>query len=148
MSKVISGNDPIVYHKSEGADLQEKEKYTDWLISLGEVHSARIENLHYYFCSDEELLGMNKQFLNHDYYTDILTFPYGSNQEISGEIFISTDRVADNAASLKTTYEEELRRVMAHGLLHLLGYDDHSEEEVWEMRKLEDAALDMFHVKH
>lgn len=91
---------------------------------------------------------MNKQYLNHDYYTDILTFPYGSNQEISGEIFISTDRVAYNADDLNTEYEEELRRVMAHGLLHLLGYDDRSEEEVKEMRRLEDAALEMFHVKH
>ncbi len=148
MSKVISGNDPIVYHKSEGADLQQKEKYTDWLISVGEAHSVRIVNLHYHFCSDDEVLAMNKQYLNHDYYTDILTFPYGTSKDIQGEIFISTDRVAENASDLKSEYEEELRRVMAHGLLHLLGYDDHSDEDIREMRKQEDAALEMFHVKH
>ena len=92
-------------------------------------------------CTDEELLAINIKHLQHDYYTDIITFDYSKGTKISGELFISIDRVKDNAAALGVAIEVELRRVIAHGLLHLLGFKDKSDEEVVEMRMKEDEVL-------
>ena len=92
-------------------------------------------------CTDEELLAINIKHLQHDYYTDIITFDYSKGTKISGELFISIDRVKDNAAALGVAIEVELGRVIAHGLLHLLGFKDKSDEEVVEMRMKEDEVL-------
>ena len=99
-------------------------------------------------CSDELLLETNQKYLNHDYYTDIITFDYTEEDQISGDLMISYDRVKENAKKENVSVQEELRRVMAHGVLHLLGLKDKSEREAAEMRAQEDAALVLFHVEH
>jgi len=93
------------------------------------------------FCDDEYLLAMNREHLQHDYYTDIITFDYCDDDLLSGDLFISLDRVKDNAAKLEIDWLIELRRVMVHGVLHLIGYSDKSSKKKKEMRSAEDAAL-------
>jgi len=99
-------------------------------------------------CSDKRLLEVNQKYLNHDFYTDIITFDYSEGSEVSGDLMISYERVKENAAGQKVTVQHELRRVMVHGVLHLLGFKDKTEEDAAEMRSQEDAALDLFHVEH
>ena len=93
------------------------------------------------FCDDDKILEVNKEYLSHDYYTDIITFDYSLNQIISGDLFISIDRVKENANRYSKTFENELMRVVFHGVLHLCGYNDKSEEEVLVMRSKEDYYL-------
>jgi rRNA maturation RNase YbeY len=112
-----------------------------WFKRICAEESFMLSRLTLHFCSDEELLRMNNEHLQHDFYTDIITFDYSKHPIIKGELYISIDRVKDNAATLKTSEEKELHRVMAHGLLHLMGYGDKSEEESALMRKKEDWAL-------
>ncbi|WP_445386370.1 rRNA maturation RNase YbeY [Robiginitalea sp. IMCC44478] len=123
-------------------------KYTDWIIGCVGAYGKSIDYLNYIFCDDEYLLEKNKQYLSHDYYTDILTFPYESQKGIAGDIFISVDRVKENSNLYNSSSKEELRRVMIHGVLHLMGFGDKSKNEREEMRKEEDACLILFHVKH
>ena len=96
------------------------------------------------FCSDEHLLEMNRQYLNHDYYTDIITFDYSEEDEISGDLFVSVDRVYDNAVLNSVSRDNELKRVCVHGLLHMCGYGDKSEEDAMVMRAKEDYYLDKY----
>lgn len=103
--------------------------------------SLRLKKIDVHVCSDEELLVINKTHLNHDYYTDIITFDYSRGNRISGELFISLDRVMDNARALGVSYSLELKRVVAHGILHLTGLKDKTEEEIKEMRHKEDEVL-------
>lgn len=101
------------------------------------------------FCSDEELLTLNQEHLKHDYYTDIITFDYSTETYIAGDLFISIDRVLENACVEKVPFDEELHRVVYHGLLHLLGYNDKNQEEIRTMRSKENYYLTkLFHVKH
>lgn len=96
------------------------------------------------FCSDDELLEMNRKFLDHDYYTDIITFDYCEDKEVNGDLFISIDRVVDNAETIGVKYEDELRRVCVHGVLHLCGYKDKTEEEEKMMRIKENFYLERY----
>ena len=101
------------------------------------------------FCSDEELLSINQKHLDHDYFTDIITFDYSNGVYISGDLFISVDRVCDNMNIDSVSSNEELHRVVFHGILHLLGYNDKSRDEISMMREKEDYYLKkLFHVKH
>ena len=93
------------------------------------------------FCSDDYLLNINKQYLDHDYYTDIITFNYVENKTISGDLFISVERITENAANYDTDMEKELLRVIFHGILHLIGYNDKTEEEKKLMKEKEDFYL-------
>ena len=103
--------------------------------------------LQYIFCSDDRLLEINKQFLNHDYYTDIITFNLsGANQPINAEIYISVDRVRENAGDFNSSVPMELHRVIFHGALHLCGYKDKTRKDQTEMRKMEDKYLEMYSV--
>ncbi len=112
-----------------------------WIKAIVENNKKEVGEISYIFCSDEQLLEINKEFLNHDYYTDIITFDYSETDVVSGDLFISIERIKDNAKTLKTSYQEELHRVIIHGVLHLLGYKDKTEEESENMRKLEDECL-------
>lgn len=124
--------------------LEQEESVLDWLLLLLGHYQQTAEGINYVFCSDEHLLEMNKQHLEHDYLTDILTFPYSPpGAPVFADIYISIDRVRDNAGVFKVGFEDELHRVMTHGMLHLLGYDDASPEEKDEMRRLETEALAM-----
>ena len=110
-----------------------------WLKAAAETEGFKLNQLNCIFCSDEYLLGVNRQYLNHDFYTDIITFDNGEfEKEIEGDVFISIDRVRENAATFHKSFEEELMRVLVHGLLHLAGYGDKSEEEKKTMREKED----------
>ncbi|RDB03790.1 rRNA maturation RNase YbeY [Runella aurantiaca] len=117
-------------------------KTKSWLQSIIKAEGFMLNQLNYIFCSDEYLLNVNRQYLEHDFYTDIITFDNSEEEAVvEGDIFISIDRVKDNAQELKKPFEEELRRVLAHGILHLVGYDDHEDEQEQEMRAKEDFYL-------
>ncbi|MFP3596516.1 rRNA maturation RNase YbeY [Chryseobacterium sp. SIMBA_029] len=118
--------------------------YKKWLEDIILSEEKKLGEINYIFCDDEYLLKINQDYLQHDYYTDIITFDYVKGKTISGEIFVSLQRISDNASTLSKNYEEELRRVLAHGILHLSGYKDKSEEEEKEMRRKEDFYLDQF----
>jgi len=102
---------------------------------------AQLKKIDVYGVSDNELLSINNKHLNHDYYTDIITFDYSRGNRISGELLISVERVKDNAVTLGLTYESELSRVIAHGILHLIGFKDKTKEEAAVMRSKEDEVL-------
>lgn len=103
--------------------------------------TTRLKKIDVYGVSDEELLSINKKHLEHDYYTDIITFDYSRGNKISGELYVSLERVEENALALGLSYESELRRVVAHGILHLIGFKDKTEEEEKAMRSKEDEVL-------
>ena len=103
--------------------------------------TTRLKKIDVYGVSDEELLFINKKHLEHDYYTDIITFDYSRGNKISGELYVSLERVEENALALGLSYESELRRVVAHGILHLIGFKDKTEEEEKAMRSKEDEVL-------
>jgi len=114
-------------------------------------HKEQIEfqlpPISYIFCSDEYLLDINKTYLDHDYYTDIITFPYKQGKEIESDIFISIDRIKENAQSYGVTFDDELLRVIAHGVLHMVGYGDKTDEQQIEMTKMENQALDSWRAR-
>lgn len=115
--------------------------YKKWLEEIILSEKKKLGEINYIFCNDEYLLKVNQDYLQHDYYTDIITFDYVKGRTISGEIFVSLQRISDNASTLSKDYEEELRRVLAHGILHLSGYKDKLEEEEQLMRSKEDFYL-------
>ncbi|KQT22286.1 rRNA maturation factor [Chryseobacterium sp. Leaf404] len=116
-------------------------EYTKWLEEIIFSEGKKLGEINYIFCDDEYLLKVNQDYLQHDYYTDIITFDYVKGKTISGEIFVSLQRISDNASTLSKNFEEELRRVLAHGILHLSGYKDKTEEEEKLMRSREDFYL-------
>jgi probable rRNA maturation factor len=116
----------------------------NWIKAAALKESYGIEMLGYVFCSDEYLLEINEQFLKHDTYTDIVTFDYTEGKLLNGEMYISTDRVAENADKFDVEFNTELRRVMIHGLLHMCGYGDKTEDEITLMRNKEDYYLNLW----
>ena len=114
-----------------------------WLRLVAESEIRKIGNISIIFCSDTYLLDVNQKYLQHDYFTDIITFDYCEGDKLSGDLFISVDTVKDNALEYGTEFQDELNRVMVHGLLHLIGYDDHSEEDTKEMRAKENYYLSL-----
>jgi len=118
-----------------------KRLTSNWLKAVSGEAGKRLGDIGIIFCSDAFLLGINRRYLGHDYYTDIITFDYCEGDVLSGDLFISVDTVRDNAAFYGAPFEEELSRVIVHGLLHLIGYDDHSDSDTAAMRAAEDRAL-------
>jgi len=124
------------------------DSITETLPVLVSLESFELGDITLIFCTDEELLAINKEHLAHDYYTDIITFNYNTDSLISGDLFVSVDRVTDNAMQLGVSLEEELHRVCFHGVLHLLGYNDKTPNEIDAMRQKENFYLNkLFHVK-
>ncbi|ABG60734.1 rRNA maturation RNase YbeY [Cytophaga hutchinsonii] len=124
--------------------LRQRAEIRTWLNTIAKKEKYSILELNYIFCSDEYLLQMNRDFLDHDYYTDIITFDNSEVKgKIEGDIFISIDRVKDNAQLQHSTVKDELHRVLAHGLLHLTGYKDKTTKEKEMMRAKEDASLSL-----
>ncbi len=124
--------------------LKNKTLLKRWIISVIQKKKRKTGNIAFVFCSDDYLLNINKQYLNHDAYTDIVTFDYSKEdlkQSISGDIFISVDRVKENAIKFSKSFDEELHRVIIHGVLHLLGYADKTKSAKAEMTKQEDSCL-------
>ncbi|MFW2135104.1 rRNA maturation RNase YbeY [Chryseobacterium sp. TY4] len=122
--------------------------YTNWLEDLIITEGKKLGDINYILCDDEYLLKINQDFLQHDYYTDIITFDKVKGKTINADIFVSLQRVIDNAEEIGKTNDEELRRVLAHGLLHLVGYKDKSKAEQTEMRSKEDFYLALFNEKY
>jgi rRNA maturation RNase YbeY len=137
----------IKYHFEGDFSLSNHLNYTEWLVNVVHTEGKEVGELNYIFDSDEALLKLNRNYLNHDYFTDILTFDYSEGPLVSGDIFISEERVKDNAKTFEVKEEDEFRRVMVHGVLHLLGYKDETDEEKRLMRAKEDEMLLMFHVE-
>ncbi len=137
----------LFYKENVRFILRNKSEISKWLISIAKKHGKKITSLHYIFVNDKFLLGMNRKFLRHDTFTDIITFDYSeeskSNNSINGEIYISIERVNENALKFGKTEKEELHRVMAHGLLHLCGFNDKSVKDKKHMRSQEEIALDL-----
>lgn len=125
--------------------LPEKNKTKKWLREVTDLEGQKIGELNYIFCSDEYLYKINVEYLKHKTFTDIITFD-SSEQEgiIEGDVFVSIDRVRENAVKENVTFEKELKRVMSHGLLHLMGYKDKKEEESITMREKENIAISLF----
>lgn len=118
----------------------------DWIVGVAAGCGYGVGELYYYFCSDEALLDINQRRLGHDFYTDIVTFPLtDSGDVISSEFCISLDRIAENCLNFGRSFESELLRVIIHGVLHLIGYDDHTDEERSRMREKEEECLRQFY---
>ena len=126
-----------------------KRLNNSWLKLVAESEIKKLGNINIIFCSDNYILDVNVKFLGHDYFTDIITFDYCEKNILSGDLFISIDTVRDNAEFYKTEFKDELNRVIVHGLLHLIGYDDHTPEEQKIMREKENYYLELRnHIEH
>lgn len=121
----------------------EKRRTSRWLKLVAESEIRRLGDISVIFCSDNYILDVNMKYLQHDYFTDIITFDYCEKDILSGDLFISIDSVRENAQFYGTEFADELNRVMVHGLLHLIGYDDHTEADIAVMRQKENYYLQM-----
>jgi len=128
--------------EAEKFKLKQRRKISAWIKVTAAEHHKQIGDIQYIFTTNEEILRINRSFLKHDYYTDIITFDYTEGDVIGGDIFISVDTVRANAEEYGTTFLQELMRVVIHGVLHLIGYNDKSDEEQVMMRRKEDEALE------
>ncbi len=114
-----------------------------WIERVAQSHNRIVGPLTYIFCNDDKIIEVNREFLQHDYYTDIITFDYCEGDRLSGDLFISVDSVRENSVEYGTEFSDELNRVMVHGILHLIGYDDHNDEDISMMRKKENYYLSL-----
>lgn len=121
-----------------------KRKINAWIKSVANKYKKNVGEIAYIFCSDKKILEVNKQYLQHDYYTDIITFDYCERDVLNGDIFISIETVSSNAERFRVSFEEELRRILIHGILHLCGQDDKTPALRAEMTKKENEALEMW----
>lgn len=127
--------------------LANKELFSRWITSVAVREGFLVSNLVFLFIDDNEILEMNKKFLNHDYYTDVITFGELKDNKISGDIAISIERVYENSKTYGVEFDDELKRVMVHGLLHIMGYNDKESKDKSIMSSKEMEAIKMFHVK-
>lgn len=124
-------------------DLLDQDFYRDWIHACMDIEDKNVGNVNVIFCDDPYLLAINQQHLNHDFFTDIITFDYSDKKTLNGDIFISIDRVADNSYDYNSGFEQELSRVIIHGFLHLAGYKDKTESQQALMRQKEDECLSL-----
>ena len=129
-------------------EIQNEEEYSHWITSVLLSEEKLEGEINYIFVDDDYLLDLNQKHLNHDTLTDVISFDYSLGNEIHGDIYISIDRVRDNALDFNVTFEEELKRVMVHGILHYCGYKDKTDADEQLIRSKEDEKIKMFHVKH
>ena len=138
----------INYFYESDFRINKESIYSDWIKAVFVSEGKRFEEINYIFCDDEYLLKINKEYLNHDYYTDIITFDNSISSLIMSDIYISAERVKENASHYVVDFMDELKRVMIHGVLHLCGYKDKTTEEQELMTVKENEKLLMFHVEH
>ena len=138
---------PIDFVYNTDFELPNKDLVTDWVLRVVDSHGYKVDEIVYAFFNDEDLKKLNIRFLKHDYYTDVISFDETNDQVVSGNIAISVDRVKENAIQNGVDFEDELRRVMIHGVLHFIGFNDKTSVEKKEIRKQEAIALSVFHVK-
>jgi len=127
--------------------LENKSTYEEWISSIINSEGHSEGEINYIFCDDDYLLNLNNDFLNHDTLTDIITFNYNMGKQVNSDIYISTERVRDNAQDFDVSFKTELRRVMCHGVLHLCGFNDKTDEEQALMTEKENEKMKMFHVE-
>jgi rRNA maturation RNase YbeY len=127
--------------------LENEQAYEDWISEVIISENKTEGEINYIFCDDDYLLEINQQYLDHDTLTDIISFDYSIGNDLHGDVFISIDRVRENALDFNVSFQEELKRVMVHGVLHYCGYKDKSENDEKLMRQKEDEKMKMFHVK-
>ncbi len=128
--------------------LDSETQYSQWISTVINSEQKKEGEINYIFCDDDYLLEINQQYLNHDTLTDIISFDYSIGNELHGDIFISVERVRENAIEFEVSFGEELRRVLVHGVLHYCGYKDKSDEDELIMRQKEEEKMQLFHVKH
>lgn len=135
----------MISYYFEDTDFVFKEKNLNgrWLRMVAESEVKRLGDISIIFCSDNYILDVNQRYLEHDYFTDIITFDYCEGDRLSGDLFISVDSVRENSLEYGTEFKDELNRVIVHGILHLIGYDDHTDEDVMTMREKENYYLDI-----
>ena len=138
---MISFNSEIDFH------LENELAFSNWISRVILSENKKEGDINYIFCDDEFMLDINKQYLNQDYYTDIISFDYSVGNELHGDVFISIERVQENAEDFNAAFDEELKRVIIHGILHYCGYKDKSDEEEISMRNKEDEKIKLFHVE-
>ncbi len=138
----------ISFHYETEFELSNEAQIEQWISKVIRSEDKREGDINYIFCDDVYLHKLNVEFLNHDTLTDIISFDNSVGSELHGDIFISVERVADNAKDFKVLFEEELRRVMVHGVLHYCGYKDKTEADQEEMTTKENEKLQLFHVEH
>ncbi|MBQ7751140.1 MAG: rRNA maturation RNase YbeY [Bacteroidales bacterium] len=124
-------------------NFKEKRLTSRWLKLVAESEIRRLGDISIVFCSDNYILDVNLKYLQHDYFTDIITFDYCEGDKISGDLFISIDSVRENSSFYGTEFKDELNRVIVHGILHLIGYDDHTEKDIKQMRAKENYYLSL-----
>lgn len=134
----------ILFNSLNDFNLRQKLLYKRWLKELAALEGYKIGDINYIFCDDEYLLGVNQQYLQHDTYTDIITFDYVEGKILNGDIYISTERVRENARIYQVDFENELKRVLSHGVLHLCGYKDKTDADAAQMREKENFAISLF----
>ncbi|WP_072543699.1 rRNA maturation RNase YbeY [Bacteroides mediterraneensis] len=135
----------MISYQTEGVEMPaiKQHETTAWIKAVAESYGKRVGEIAYIFCSDEKILEVNRQYLQHDYYTDIITFDYCEGKRLSGDLFISLDTVRSNAVQFEAPYETELFRVIIHGILHLCGINDKGPGEREIMEAAENKALEM-----
>jgi rRNA maturation RNase YbeY len=127
--------------------LQDEALYSDWISKVINSESKKEGEINYIFCDDDYLLEINKQYLDHDTLTDIISFDYSIGNDLHGDVFISIERVRENAQDFDVDFQDELKRVMVHGVLHFCGYKDKNKDDKKLMRLKEEEKMKMFHVK-
>ena len=133
----------MIHYTSQDIELPalDERKVTKWIRSVAADYGFAVGNINYIFCSDERELEVNREFLGHDYYTDVITFDYSTASTLNGDIFISLDTVRSNAEMVGTTFDHELLRILIHGVLHLTGQGDKTPETKAQMTEKEEKAL-------
>jgi len=135
-------------YENEDIARLEEDRIVEWLLRVVSSESKTLGEVDYILCSDDFLLDLNIRFLEHNTYTDIITFDESLGNKLAGEIYVSVDRVRENASSFNVTYDDELKRVLVHGVLHMCGYKDKKIEEQVIMTQKENEKIRMFHVEH
>lgn len=137
----------ISFNYETDFELSDETAISNWLSQVILSESKKEGDINYVFCDDEYLHKINVEYLDHDTLTDIISFDYSVGNELHGDIFVSVERVADNAKDFEVSFDDELKRVLVHGILHYAGYKDKSEEDELKMRHKEEEKIAMFHVK-
>ena len=136
----------ILFNYVNNFSLENEEVIANWIMKVLDTEGYECDDVNYIFCNDEYLHDLNVKYLNHDTLTDIISFDNSMGKKVAGDIFISTERVAENAESFDVSFNEELSRVIIHGMLHFMGYKDKTKEESREMRMKEDDAIDLLNI--
>lgn len=138
----------ITFNYENDFVIENEDVYQNWISKIITSEGFSEGEVNYIFCDDDYLLNINIEYLNHDTYTDIISFDYTVGNLVQGDIFISTERVAENALNYKVSFDDELKRVLSHGILHYCGFKDKTDEDAKIMRQKEDEKIALFHVEH